>query len=113
MGNLETIKAFYDIGILSDKMVRINGIEEKSWEIIAELMPPPPSIEEIDKMVKEGIIEDFHGVILVEVNGERGGKKVREVLWTYDPGIRSIIKEYPMAMNVSYLAGINAAVLPI
>ena len=83
MGNLETIKAFYDIGILSDKMV------------------------------KEGIIEDSHGVALVEVNGERGGKKVREVLWTYDPGIRSIIKEYPMAMNVSYLAGINAAVLPI
>lgn len=111
MGNLETIKTLYDLGLLRDVYVDLGGVKRKIWEYIADLLPPPPKLEELKTLMRKGIIEDSRGIILVDVIGWKNNEIRKYLLWVFDPGIRNIIKTYPMATQVSYLAGINAAVL--
>ena len=111
MGNLESIKLLYDMGLLSSNYREIDGIKKRIWEYVADLLPKPPSLEELKEMMKDGVIEDSRGIILVDIIGDRDGEIRKYLLWIFDPGIRNIIKTYPMATNVSFLAAINAAVL--
>ncbi|MEM0271524.1 MAG: saccharopine dehydrogenase NADP-binding domain-containing protein [Thermoprotei archaeon] len=110
MGGLENIKALYDLGLIKQwdggGSKRANPIE-----VIASLLPQPPTQEELLAMIRKGVIKGSCGVSVVEVEGEKAGSEAKVKLWVNDPNILDVVKSYPMATDDSYVVGLTCSVL--
>jgi saccharopine dehydrogenase-like NADP-dependent oxidoreductase len=64
-------------------------------------------------MIDNGVIVTSHGNTVVEVSGQKDGETQRHVLWSPYPGVREVMKTYPMANQTSYMASTNGVVLAL
>lgn len=111
MNGLENMKALYDQGFLSNRNVKVNGSSTAAWEVTASLLPSIPTPEELRQKIESGAYVDSHEIVIVEVTGENNGKKETIVSWETSPSTREIVKHFPFATEVSYLTGMNGALL--
>lgn len=107
---LAVTKAIVQIGLMNDKPIEIKGAKIVPREVLFTLTPPTPSMEEVESKIKAGIIADSHGSIVVEVDGEKAGKKTNHTLYIESPSIREAQKKLPGATDLSYMTGVPASI---
>jgi len=111
MGGLENMKALYDLGLLRQRDTPQASSEPNTIDLLASLLPQPPTQEELLKMIEKGAIRGSQGVSVVEVEGEKSGSDARVVLWVNDPNILDVVKSYPMATDDSYVVGATCSLI--
>ncbi|KXB05463.1 hypothetical protein AKJ50_00930 [candidate division MSBL1 archaeon SCGC-AAA382A13] len=94
-------KAFYEFGLFGEEPIDVKGVKVAPRDVLLELVPPTPSMEEIEEMVKNREIS-FKGCLLVEVKGEIKGKEKRYIRYLQPPTIEQISKIMPGANPVAY-----------
>jgi len=107
---LAVTKAIVQLGFMNDKPIEIKGTKIAPREVLFALTPPTPSMEEVESKIKAGIIADSRGSIVVEVDGEKAGKKTRYILYVESPSIRGVQKKLPGATDLSYMTGVPASI---
>ncbi len=111
MGGLENMKALYDLGLLRQRDATQASSDSSTIDLLASLLPQPPTQEELLKMIEKGAISGSQGISVVEVEGERAGLDARVVLWVSDPNILDVVKSYPMATDDSYVVGTTCSLI--
>ena len=73
----EMAKGFYEMGLLSDEPVEVDGAPVVPMRLVSKLTPPAPKYkQEIQNVIDEGIESD-EGIFLVRVDGKMDGGDVR------------------------------------
>jgi len=111
MGGLENMKALYELGLLGRKDTAQGSSEPNLIDLLASLLPQPPTQEELLKMIERGVITGSQGISVVEVEGEKAGSEARVVLWVSDPNILDVVRSYPMATDDSYVVGLTCSLI--
>jgi saccharopine dehydrogenase-like NADP-dependent oxidoreductase len=97
-------KSLYDMGLLSDQPVDVDGQKVVPIDLIEQLTPPAPSSrDEVAKAI-EGGIEADEGIFLVRVDGSVGGRDVRIDSYLSCPGLQDSFDRAGIS-HESYLTG--------
>lgn len=84
---LELAESLYKMGLLSDKPIKINGVEVVPMDVISELTPPAPKYpEEIQEVLNAGL-EQEEGAFLVRLKGKKDGKEMEIENYVNAPGL--------------------------
>ena len=108
---LQLAKQLYRLGLLGTEPVDVKGAKITPLDLFFTLIPPTPSMDEMEEKVKAGTIIDAHACTVVEVDGEKAGKKVRYTLYTPYMSLREMNKRIPGTTETSYRVGVPAAIL--
>jgi len=103
----DVAKSFYDMGLLSDEPVDVNGQKVIPIDLINMLTPPAPKYRDELEKVLEGGIESDEGIFLVRVDGKMAGKDVRIDSYLGAPGLKDSIEKAGLS-HESYLTGQSA-----
>lgn len=109
MGGLEKIKALYDLGLL--RLVEDQNKGPDRIELLASLLPQPPSQAELLEKIGRGAITGSVGITVVEAEGFTGGRQAKVTMWAEDPSILDVVKVLPMATADSYVVGATCYLL--
>jgi saccharopine dehydrogenase (NAD+, L-lysine-forming) len=100
----EMAKSFYEMGLLSDEPVEVDGAPVIPMRLISKLTPPAPKYkQEIQQVIEEGIETD-EGVFLVRVDGKMDGGDVRSDSYLSAPGLQQAFDRSGIS-HESYLTG--------
>jgi saccharopine dehydrogenase (NAD+, L-lysine-forming) len=101
-------KAIVEFGLLSDKPVDVKGVKVAPRDVFLALVPPTPSMEEMEKMIATGII-NMRGCIAVDVKGQKDDAKMRYILYSLFPDIQELKERMPGANPVAYVTSVPAS----
>ncbi|UCE15326.1 MAG: saccharopine dehydrogenase NADP-binding domain-containing protein [Candidatus Bathyarchaeota archaeon] len=102
-------KAIVDLGLLDHKPIDVKGVEVVPRDVFLALVPPTPSMEEVERMIKAGII-DMKICCAVDVKGQKEGAEVRYVLYSNFIDIQELAKRMPGANPVAYITSVPASI---
>jgi saccharopine dehydrogenase (NAD+, L-lysine-forming) len=108
--DMHIAKAIWQIGLLSGKPIDVRGIKVAPRDVFVSAIPPPLTMEEVQKKIKEGILIDASEYAIVEVAGEKADEKIR---YTYEwptLNVREANKIIPGVTQESYCTGVPAAI---
>jgi len=101
-------KVIVEFGLLSDKPLEVKGAKVAPRDVFLALVPPTPSMEEMERMINAGTIS-MKGCIAVDVKGQKGGAKMRYILYTFFPDAQELLKRMPGANPVAYVTSVPAS----
>lgn len=101
MAGLEGVRALYELGLLKVE----DAESSERIELLASLLPQPPSQRELLDKIARGVIKGSVGLTVVEVEGLLKGFDAKITMWVEDPNIVEVVKTYPMATDDSYVVG--------
>lgn len=85
---LELAENLYKMGLLSEKPLKVKGVEIVPMDLISELTPPAPKYPaEIQEVLDEGL-EQEEAAFLVRLKGKKGGKEIEIENYVNAPGLR-------------------------
>ncbi|MCF8069668.1 MAG: saccharopine dehydrogenase NADP-binding domain-containing protein [Desulfobacterales bacterium] len=97
-------KYFYDMGLLSDKPIDIDGQQVVPMRMISKLTPPAPKYEdEIKAVIEEGMYME-EGAFLVRVEGKKDGASLRIDSYAGGPGLQEAFEKAGIT-HESYFTG--------
>ncbi len=105
-----TAKAIWEIGLLSDKSINAKGAKVTPRDLFLSAIPPPLTMDEVEQKIKEGQLVDAAECAVVEITGEKAGRKT---CYTYEwptLSIRKANKIIPGVTQESYATGVPAAI---
>jgi saccharopine dehydrogenase-like NADP-dependent oxidoreductase len=102
-------KAIFELGLLSDKPINVKGIKVVPRDVFLALVPPTPSMEEVEEMIKAGTI-NMRACCVVDVKGQKKGEKMRHILYTKFMDIKEIAQRMPGANPVAYVTSVPASI---
>jgi len=106
--DIETSKLLYDMGLLSDKPIQINGGHFVPLDFFSKELPSVPTPREMINLMHEGIIEDALVVLVVELNGKKFGKTISIKSSIIFPTLKEIADILPGSTYISYPTGLSA-----
>ncbi|MGB9711288.1 MAG: saccharopine dehydrogenase family protein [Thermodesulfovibrio sp.] len=109
--DIEFLMALYNMGLLSDNPLKINGGRVSPYEILLKITKRVASIREIIQKVKEGVLEEATFGIVVECSGKLQGKRKTLRGYLIFPSIRELIKIAPGSTHVSYPTALVAGIM--
>ncbi len=101
-------KAIVEFGLLSDKPVNVKGVKVAPRDVFLALVPPTPSMEEMERMSATGMI-GMRGCVAADVKGRKEDVKMRYILYTLFPDIQELMKRMPGANPVAYVTSVPAS----
>jgi len=101
-------KVIVEFGLLSDKSINVKGVEVAPRDVFLALVPPTPSMEEMERMVKAGMIS-MRGCVAVDVKGQKKNAKMRHILYSIFPSVQELMKRMPGANPVAYVTSVPAS----
>lgn len=104
-------KTIYQLGLLSDKPIDVKGVKAAPRDVFLKLIPPTPSMEEVESKFKAGMFGEDVWFSVVDVKGEKAGEKLNYILYNEGLSLREIQERLPGANPVSYVTGVPAAIL--
>ena len=108
--DMPTIKFVVQLGLMNEKTVDVGGVKVVPRELFFKLIPPTLSFEEVENKIKAGTLIDAHECYVVEVEGEKAGKKMTYIFSIPFPSLREVQEKLPGATHESYVTGVSAAV---
>jgi len=81
-------------------------------DLLLALLPPTPSPQRLAQLVQEGRIAS-RSMLVVDVEGRRGGKRVRLQTWTEAPDLKEACSIVPGASDISLMTSAPAAVFAL
>jgi len=103
-------KFVVQLGLLGDEPVDVRGVKVTPRDLFFKLIPPTLSFEEVENKIKAGTLIDAHECYMVEVEGEKAGKKMTYIFSVLFPSLREVQKKLSGATHESYVTGISAAI---
>jgi len=103
-------KFVVQLGLLGDEPVDVRGIKVTPRDLFFKLIPPTLSFEEVENKIKAGTLIDAHECYMVEVEGEKAGKKMTYIFSVLFPSLCEVQKKLSGATHESYVTGISAAI---
>ena len=101
-------KAIVEFGLLSDKPVNVKGVKVAPRDVFLALVPPTPSMEEMERMIKAGMIS-MRGCVAVDVKGQKEDAKMRYILYALYPDVQELMERMPGANPVAYVTSVPAS----
>jgi len=102
-------KAIIEFGLMSDKPINVKGVKVAPRDIFLALVPPTPSMEEMEKTIKAGMLS-MRGCVAADVKGKKGDAKMRYIHYSLFPDIKELMKRMPGANPVAYVTSVPASV---
>lgn len=106
--DMEASKLFYDLGLLSDKPIKIGKASFVPLDFFSKNLPSVPTPDEMANLMHKGIVEDALVVLVIEVDGKKFDKKVSIKSSIIFPTLKEISKILPGANYISYPTGLSA-----
>lgn len=103
-------KALYQLGFLGTKAVRVKDIEVVPRDVLLKVLPKTLSSEDVEKVDRAEMLGNDVLVPVVDIRGEKAGKKMNYILYVKGPTFKQVQKKLLGANCVSYLTGTSAAV---
>ncbi|MFB0500900.1 MAG: saccharopine dehydrogenase family protein [Candidatus Bathyarchaeia archaeon] len=107
--DMPTIKFVVQLGLMSDEPLDVRGVKMAPRDLFLKLIPPTLSFEEVKNKIKAGKLIDAHECYVVEVEGEKAGKKMTYIFSVPFPSLREVQKKLSGATHESYVTGVAAA----
>lgn len=105
---IDFAKPLYRAGLLSREAEEINGQKIVPFDVVLKHLPPAPKYkEEIKEIIDEGLVSDS-GCMVIEAYGEKGGKKVRNEVHVFAPGLVDSFEKSGLTAEM-YLTGQGGA----
>jgi len=101
-------RAIVEFGLLSDKPINVKGVKAAPRDVFLALVPPTPSMEEMERMIEAGKIT-MRGCVAVDVRGQKGDAKMRYILHSTFPSVQELMKRMPGANPVAYITSVPAS----
>ena len=101
-------KAIVEFGLLSDKPVNVKGVKVAPRDVFLALVPPTPSMEDMERMIKAGMIS-MRGCVAVDVKGQKEDAKMRYILYALYPDVQELMERMPGANPVAYVTSVPAS----
>jgi len=108
--DMPIIKFVVALGLMDDEPVDVGGAKVVPRDLFLKLIPPTLSFEEVENKIKAGTLIDAHECYVVEVEGEKAGKKTTYILSVPFPSLREVQEKLSGATHESYVTGVSAAV---
>jgi saccharopine dehydrogenase-like NADP-dependent oxidoreductase len=105
------LKGWYMIGGFSDKPIEVNGVKISPFHVLDALFPRPIPPEELRKMLDAGTVINSWLIGIVEVVGEKRGKKTKYTFTISPPSLRELVRKVPHATVLSYVTGQSPVIL--
>jgi len=105
-------KAIVEFGLLSSKSINVKGVEVAPRDVFLALVPPTPSMEKMEKMIKAGMIIK-RGCYAVDVKGQKEDARMRYVLYSFPPDLQELMKRMPGANPTAYVTSVPASTFTI
>ncbi|NIN00092.1 MAG: hypothetical protein GTO24_19070 [candidate division Zixibacteria bacterium] len=102
-------KVLFEAGLLSDEPLKIDRFEVSPLQVIAAMMPPTISPEELERKIEDGTIRRSLSIRLIEIEGEKGGKRTKLLYQISHPDLHQAFKRIWGANHLSYATGVSAA----
>jgi len=102
-------KAIVELGLLDDKTIDVKGIKVAPRDVFLALVPPTPSMEEVERMIKAEVIS-MRMCCAVDVRGQKEGAGVRYILYSNFMSIHELKKRMPGANPVAYVTSVPASI---
>jgi lysine 6-dehydrogenase len=102
-------KAIVELGLLDDKTIDVKGIKVAPRDVFLALIPPTPSMEEVERMIKAEMIS-MRMCCAVDVKGQKEGAGVRYILYSNFMSINELKKRMPGANPVAYVTSVPASI---
>ena len=100
---------FYQMGLLSDKPVDVDGTKIVPMDLILKLCPPAPKYpEELKAIINDGVVAE-EGAFLVRVEGYKDENPIRIDSYAIGPGLVEAFESSGLS-HESYLTGQCASV---
>ncbi|MBT4287636.1 MAG: hypothetical protein HOD92_09885 [Deltaproteobacteria bacterium] len=97
-------KYFYDMGLLSEEPVEVDGQEYIPMKLISKLTPAAPKYkDEIKAVLDEGMVSE-EGAFLVRVEGQKDGTRMTIDTYANGPGLREAFEKAGIT-HESYFTG--------
>jgi len=94
----------YNIGMLSEESVHLNGVSVTPLDLVCTLTPPAPATPEaIDDALSQGMALE-EGVALIRVKGKKEGKPICFDNYINTPGLTESFEKYGIT-HESFLTG--------
>jgi len=103
-------KAIYELGLLGSEPIDAKGVKVAPRDLFLALIPPTPSMEEVEKKSETGLFGESVGIELVDVKGEKAGKEVHYILYYKPLTVREVQEKIPGATDESFVTGSPAAI---
>lgn len=101
-------KAIVEFGLLSDKPINVKGVKVAPRDVFLALVPPTPSMEEMERMINADMIS-MRGCVAVDVKGQKEDAKMRYILHSLFPDIHELKERMPGANPVAYVTSVPAS----
>lgn len=108
--DMPTIKFVVQLGLIDEEPVDVGGVKMAPQDLFFKLIPSTLSFEEVEDKIKAGILIDARECYVVEVEGEKAGKKMTYIFSVPFPTLREVQKKLSGATHESYVTGVSAAV---
>ncbi len=108
--DMPTIKFVVELGLLGEDPVDVGGAKVVPRALFFKLIPRTLSFEEVKNKIKAGTLVDARECYVVEVEGEKAGKKMTYVLSVPFPTLIEVQEKMPGATHESYVTGVSAAI---
>jgi len=102
-------KAIVEMGLLNDKPINVKGVEVAPRNVFLALVPPTPSMEEVERMIKAGMI-NMRMCCAADVKGQKKDAKMRYILYSSFMDINELEKRMSGANPVAYITSIPASI---
>jgi saccharopine dehydrogenase-like NADP-dependent oxidoreductase len=105
-------KSIYDLGVMDDEPVEVDGNKIAPWKLFAKLLPDTPTAKEMTKLVESGKLKS-RMMLTVDVFGRKANQDIHYQMWTEGPDCEKACKRIPGASDISYAVAVSAAVFSL
>lgn len=102
-------KAIVGLGLMNDKPINVKGVKVAPRDVFLALVPPTPSMKEVERMIKAGMI-NMRICCAADVKGQKEDAKMRYILYSNFMDINELKKRMSGANPVAYITSIPASI---
>ena len=99
------------IGLISEKPIEVKGMKVAPRDVFISLIPPTPSMEEMENKYKSGLLGETITGLAVEVRGVKAGREKKYTIYWRSLNYDEIMKRLPGATCMSYKTSVPASIL--
>jgi len=105
-------KSIYDLGVMDDEPVEVDGNKIAPWALFSRLLPDTPSAKEMIELVESGKLKS-RMMLAVDVYGRKADQDMHYQMWTDGPDLVKACERIPGASDISYAVAVSAAVFSL
>jgi saccharopine dehydrogenase-like NADP-dependent oxidoreductase len=105
-------KSIYDLGMMDDEPVEVDGKKMAPRTFFSKLLPDTPTAKEMIELVESGQLKS-RMMLTVDVYGRKEDQDTHYQMWTDGPDVVKACKRIPGASDISYAVAVSAAIFSL